>query len=52
VEEWYWRVNKAWLLAGLREGEMPEIEDERREVEVGGEEDTKSERSADMDISE
>lgn len=52
VEEWYWRVNKAWLLAGLREGEIPEDQDERREEEAGGERDAKSEGTADVDISE
>jgi len=33
LDEWCWRVNKAWLLAGLREGELPVLEEEGREGE-------------------
>jgi ribonuclease HI len=52
VDEWYWRVNKAWISAGMNESDAQRFEQERKIEGCHGEEDAESEGSADMDCSE
>jgi hypothetical protein len=52
VDKWYWRVNKAWISAGMNESDAQRFEQERKIEGCHGEEDAESEGSADMDCSE